>query len=93
MILDNIERLPTSQHKDVILIVDNRFTEYGKFLKHSFTVMQVVELFLKEIKSLHGSPNTMVSDKGKVFTSQFWQHLLMAVVTQLSTVSKHWLSP
>lgn len=83
--LDFIEGLPKSQRKEAILVVMDRFTKYGHFLalQYPYTTVQVTELFLKEIYKLHGFPKTMVSDRDKVFTSLFWQHLFKSAGTTL----------
>ena len=41
-------------------------------LKHLYTVKTVADLFVREISHLLGMPRSIVSDRDKVFTSQFW---------------------
>lgn len=45
--------------------------------------MTVAQLFLDNIFKLHGLPETIVSDKDKVFVSTFWQELFKKVGTKL----------
>ncbi|KAL5861508.1 hypothetical protein ACOSQ4_002804 [Xanthoceras sorbifolium] len=83
--MDFIEGLPRSAGKDTILVVIDRLTKYAHFLTltHPYTAQQVAQLFLDNIQKLHGIPTTIVSDRDKIFTSQFWQHLFKAMGTQL----------
>ncbi|KAL5759632.1 hypothetical protein ACOSQ2_018470 [Xanthoceras sorbifolium] len=83
--MDFIEGLPRSAGKDTILVVIDRLTKYAHFLAltHPYTAPQVAQLFLDNIQKLHGIPTTIVSDRDKIFTSQFWQHLFKAMGTQL----------
>lgn len=87
--MDFVEGLPSSGHRNAILVVVDRLTKYDHFLalKHPFTAQDVADLFLTEIYWRHGLPNTIVSDRDSVFTSQFWQRLFksMGVKLHMST--------
>jgi hypothetical protein len=73
--MDFIEGLPLSQGKSVIFVVVDRLTKYGHFLAlaYPFTALTVANLFFEQIFRLHGLPQTIVSDRDKVFTSSFWR--------------------
>lgn len=83
--LDFIEGLPKSEGYEVILVVVDRFTKYAHFLplKHPYTAHTVAKAFFDGVVKLHGLPNTMVSDRDKVFTSNFWKELFKLLGIQL----------
>ena len=75
--MDFIEGLPKSGGKDVIFVVVDRLTKYSHFmaLSHPFSVSMVAAAYLDNVYKLHGNPSTIVSDRGSVFTSNFWKEL------------------
>jgi transposase InsO family protein len=87
--LDFIEGLPTSGGVSCILVVVDLFSKYAHFigLKHPFTAASVAQAFLSNVYRLHGLPQALVSDRDRVFTSNFWRELfkLAGVELRLST--------
>ena len=76
--MDMITDLPLVDSMDSILVVVDRFTKMAHFLPCSKTLNStaLADLFVKEIFRLHGLPADIVSDRGSIFVSQFWQFLM-----------------
>jgi len=89
--MDFITGLPPSHGFTVIFVVVDRLSKYGHFspLKTDYTSKQVVENFVSTVIKLHGFPKSIVSDRDKVFTGQFWQHLFLLSGTILSMSSAY----
>lgn len=77
--MDFIERLPKSRGKSCVFMVMDWFTKYAHFmaLQCSFTMVHVVQFFLDNVYKLHGMSNTITSDRGTIFISQFWREVFM----------------
>lgn len=89
--LDFIEGLPPSNRFNAILVVIDKFTKYLHFLplSHPFTALQVAQLYLANIYKLHGQPNTIISDRDRIFTSNVWQEVFKLTDTQLAMSSSY----
>lgn len=90
--LDFVEGLPTSHGFNCILVVVDSFSKYAHFLalKHPFSAASVAQLFMAHIYKLHGMPNALISDRDRIFTSQFWQELFkLAHVELLMSTAYH----
>ncbi|TYK14310.1 ty3-gypsy retrotransposon protein [Cucumis melo var. makuwa] len=75
--MDFIDGLPKSAGFEVIFVAVDKMSKYAHFMarKHPYTAKTVAELFVKEIVRLHGYPRSIVSDRDRVFVSNFWNEL------------------
>jgi transposase InsO family protein len=83
--MDFIEGLLSSGGFNAILVVVDKFTKYGHFLalKHPFTALSVAKLFLAHVYKLHGLPQSIISDRDRIFLSRLWRELFTLAGVQL----------
>jgi hypothetical protein len=82
--LDFITKLPKSKEPltgisyDSILVIVDRLTKYTHLVpyKEASTAEELAYTFMKTIIAQHGTPDEIISDRDKLFTSQFWQSLM-----------------
>ncbi|WOH12351.1 hypothetical protein DCAR_0831853 [Daucus carota subsp. sativus] len=87
--LDFIDGLPSPKGYNSILVVVDRLSNYAHFLglRHPYSAVTVAGVFVKEIVRLHGFPSAIVSDRDRIFLSNFWSELfrLQGTVLKKST--------
>jgi hypothetical protein len=73
--MDFIDGLPKCNGYSMILVILDHFTKYAHFLplQHPYTAASVVQIFFNNIVKLHGLPKIIVSDRDKMFISNFWK--------------------
>ncbi|KAL4019190.1 hypothetical protein IC575_022834 [Cucumis melo] len=83
--MDFIEGLPRAGGMNVIMVVVDRLTKYAYFitLKHPFSAKQVALTFIDKIVRRHGIPNSIITDRDKIFLSNFWRELFASMGTLL----------
>lgn len=84
--MDFVSGLPKSDGKKVIMVVVDRLTKYAHFLSlsHPFKAKDVAQIFLDNIYKLHGLPQTIISDRDPIFTSNFWRELMSSLGVKLN---------
>jgi transposase InsO family protein len=88
--MDFVTQLPVSRDPvtdyvyDSIFVVVDRFTKAAEFVpfRHSYTAEQLARVFLDRIVRHHGIPESIISDRDKLFTSNYWTTLLAAIGTK-----------
>ena len=73
-----------------VLVVVDRLTKMRHLIPvTSLTTDELVEGFLQFVYRLHGAPDTIISDRGSQFVSDFWRRLASRLNTAL-TPSSAW---
>jgi hypothetical protein len=69
---------------DAILVVVDRFTKQAEYIafRKNFTAVQLAHIINDRIIRYHGIPKSIISDRDKLFTSNFWTALLAAIGTR-----------
>ena len=73
--MDFVTGLPESEGYDAIWVVIDRLTKMAHFVPchTSIKAEEFGRLFIQNIFRLHGMPHDIVSDRGSLFTSEFWK--------------------
>lgn len=89
--MDFVESLTKSHGYEVVLVVVDRLIQYVHFilLPHPFIATKVAAIFMREVFKLHGMPQSIVSDRDAVFTSNFWAKLFKLQGTELTMSSAY----
>ncbi|KAK1618755.1 hypothetical protein QYE76_024272 [Lolium multiflorum] len=85
--MDFITGLPkSSKGNDSIWVVVDRLTKVAHFIpvKTTYQGPKLAELYISRIVTLHGTPKSIVSDRGSQFTSRFWQKVHEGLGTRLN---------
>ena len=86
---DFITDLPESEGYNFIFVVVDRLTKMSHFVPchKTTTAPEFARILLHHVIRLHGIPDSIVSDCGSIFTSQFWTALSksMNLTRRLST--------
>ena len=73
------------QHDAIMVVVDKlRKEDHFIPIESTFKVIDVVDVFMKQIFRLHGIPKTIISDRDTKFTSNFWKGLCVGFGSQLA---------
>jgi hypothetical protein len=88
--MDFVTQLPISKDPvtgydyDSIFVVVDRFTKYAEMIpfRHSYTAEQLAHVFKDRIIRYYSIPELIISNRDKLFTSNYWTTLLAAIGTK-----------
>ena len=90
--LNLITRLPSSNHKDAILVVVNKLMKYAHFIATTakISALEVATLLFKRIVKHFGLPTRIIGDHNPRWTSSVWKALTQLFRTWLPlSTSRH----
>ena len=95
--IDFIVKLPLSKDTitdikyNSILVVVDRLTKYAHFIpwKEKGNAKDLAKVILKEIIANHGIPQSIISDKDKLFTSKFWNTWTQQLGTKVKLLTAY----
>ena len=75
----------TSKGYDSIFVVVDRFSKMAHFIpcKKTIDVVQVVDIFFREIVRFHELPKSIIFDRGIKFVCHFWRILWKKICIEL----------
>jgi len=78
---DFITALPTSNGKNALWVIIDRLTKMGYFVACQDTMnpKDLADHFLRQVIRPHGLLSSIVSDRGSLFTSDFWKRVTEAL--------------
>ncbi|KAM0713613.1 hypothetical protein Q7P37_010575 [Cladosporium fusiforme] len=81
----------TKESYDSILVIVDRFTKFGRFIPfwEAWGAEKLAHIFIKNVIANHGTPQTLITDRDKLFTSNFWKALSqeLGIKQKLSTAT------
>jgi transposase InsO family protein len=82
--MDFITGLPESGGSDTLWVIVDRLTKMAHFVPTSDTMKpeQLADAFSAHIFRPHGLPTSIISDRGSLFTSSFWTHIMKTLGTR-----------
>jgi hypothetical protein len=90
--LDFITGFPKTQNKnDSIMVVIDKLSKSRHFIpvKSTYKVINISEIFMKEIFRLHRIPKMVISDRDVKFTSTFWKELFASLNTNMNFITRY----
>ena len=81
--MDFITGLPETEGSNSFWVIVDRLTKMAHFVACNDTMgpKDLAEGFITHIVRAHGLPNSIVSDRGSLFTSKFWKQIMEAMGT------------
>jgi transposase InsO family protein len=77
---------------DAILVIVDRFTKYALMIpfRRDYTAVQLAHVLKDRLIRDHGIPKTIISDRDKLFTSNYWATLMAEIGTQQKLLTAYY---
>jgi hypothetical protein len=81
--MDFITGLPEVDGCNALWVIVDRLTKMAHFIacKETMGPKDLADEFLLHVLRAHGLPNSIISDRGSLFTSHFWKQIMTALGT------------
>ena len=81
--------LKNFKQRDSIMVVVDKLSKTTQFIlvKSTYKVVNIADIFMKEISRLHGEPKVVISVRDTNFTGNFWKALFKGLGTQLNFIT------
>jgi len=68
------------------MVVVDKLSKAAHFIpiKSTYKVVNIADVFMKEVFRLHGIPKVIISDRDVKFTGNFWKNLFQGLNTKLN---------
>ena len=78
---------------DSILVIIDKLTKYTHFILYleTFEVKQIVWIILDRVIRYHGILESITLDRNKIFTSKFWQTIIVEIGTKIKLLIVYYL--
>jgi hypothetical protein len=88
-----LEDPATGYAYDLIFVVVDRHTKYAEMIpfRHNYSAEKLAHVFKDRIICYHGILETIISDRDKLFTSNFWTTLLAQIGTKKKLLTAYYL--
>jgi transposase InsO family protein len=88
----SVKNVYSQDRMDQVMVVVDRFTKQTILIpaKKSYTTKEVFHIFWERVFSIFGIPETITSDRDKIFRSKEWLQLMKDIgVTQILSTANH----
>lgn len=95
--MDFITGLPPSGRRgkayDALLVVVDRYSKMAKYIPCTAEIAaeELAQLLIEHVYSVFGAPESIISDRGSLFTSSYWSTLCHYLATKTRTSTAYHL--
>jgi hypothetical protein len=89
--MDFIANLPPSYNYDCILVIIDHFTKYAIYIPviKTFDGVSLSNVFIRDYFKRFGLPKFIVSDRDKLYTSNYWKQFTSSLKIKLNLTTAY----